>query len=66
MKKRIFEMLNHVNAFILLPGDLTTLEALSIFVSWAHLNIHKNLIGLLNVNNIYDDLITFLNHAIKN
>ena len=66
MQERISEMLNHADAFIFLPGDLATLEALITFAFWAHLNIHKKPIGLLNVNNFYDDLITFLNHAIKN
>ena len=66
MQERISEMLNHADAFIFLPGDLATLEALITFASWAHLNIHKKLIDLLNVNNFYNGLITFLNHAIKN
>ncbi|KAK9199847.1 hypothetical protein WN944_015040 [Citrus x changshan-huyou] len=66
MQERISEMLNHANAFIFLLGDLTTFEALITFASWAHLNIHKKLIGLLNVNNFYDGLLTFINHAIKN
>ncbi|KAK9185310.1 hypothetical protein WN943_025666 [Citrus x changshan-huyou] len=66
MQERISEMLNHADAFIFLLGDLATLEALITFDSWAHLNIHKKPIGLLNVNNFYDDLIKFLNHAIKN
>ena len=65
IQQRIFKMLNHVDAFIFLPGDLATLESLITFASWAHLNIHKKPIGLLNVNNFYDDLIIFLNHAIK-
>ena len=59
-------MLNHVDTFIFLSGDLEILEALITFASWAHLNIHKKPIGLLNVNNFYDDLLTFINHAIKN
>ncbi|KAK9211886.1 hypothetical protein WN943_001264 [Citrus x changshan-huyou] len=66
MQERISEMLNHADAFIFLPGDLATLEVLITFTSWAHLNIHKKFINLLNVNNFYDGLITFLNHAIKN
>ena len=40
MQERITEMLNHVDAFIFLPGDLATLEVLITFASWAHLNIH--------------------------
>ncbi|KAK9225925.1 hypothetical protein WN943_010970 [Citrus x changshan-huyou] len=66
MQERVSEMLNHADAFIFLLGDLATLEALITFASWANLNIHKKSIGLLNVNNFYDGLITFLNHAIKN
>ncbi|KAK9187312.1 hypothetical protein WN944_018704 [Citrus x changshan-huyou] len=66
MQERITEMLNHVDAFIFLLGDLTTLEALITLASWAHLHIHQKPIGLLNVNNFYNGFIAFLNHAIKN
>ncbi|KAK9209012.1 hypothetical protein WN944_001373 [Citrus x changshan-huyou] len=66
MQEIITEILNHADAFIFLPGDLVTLEALITLASWAHLHIHQKLIGLLNVNNFYDDFIAFLNHAIKN
>ena len=66
MQERISEMLNHTNAFIFLSGDLTTLEALITFASWAYLDIYKKSTGLLNVNNFYDGLLTFINHAIKN
>ena len=66
MQERISEILNHANAFIFFSGDLATLEALITFASWAHLNINKNPIGLLNINNFYDGLIAFPNHAIKN
>ena len=66
MLERICEMLNHADDFIFLSGDFATLDVLITFVSLAHLNIHKKLIGLLNVNNFYDNLIKFLNHANKN
>ena len=66
MQERITELLNHADAFIFLLGDLATLEALITFASWAHLNIHQKPIGLLNVNNFFDGLFTFINHAIKN
>ncbi|KAK9233057.1 hypothetical protein WN943_023306 [Citrus x changshan-huyou] len=33
MQERITEMLNHADAFIFLPGDLATLEALITFAS---------------------------------
>ena len=63
IQERITKMLKHADAFIFLPEDLTTLETLITFVSWAYFNIHKKPIGLLNV---YDDFIAFINHAIKN
>ncbi|KAH9671126.1 cytokinin riboside 5'-monophosphate phosphoribohydrolase LOG [Citrus sinensis] len=66
MQERITEMLNHADAFIFLPGDLATLEALITLAFWAHLHIHQKPIGLLNVNKFYDGFIAFLNHAIKN
>ena len=59
-------MLNHADTFIFLPGDLSTLEALITLASWVHLHIHHKPIGLLNVNNFYDDFIAFLNYVIKN
>ena len=40
MQEKIPEMLNHADAFIFLPGDLATLEALITLASWAHLHIH--------------------------
>ena len=66
MQERITAMLNHADTFIFLPGDLATLEALITLASWVHLHIHQKHIGLLNVNNFYDDFIAFLNHAKKN
>ncbi|KAK9175230.1 hypothetical protein WN944_027236 [Citrus x changshan-huyou] len=41
IQERIIEMLNHADAFIFLPGDLATLEALITLASWAHLHIHQ-------------------------
>ena len=42
MQEIITEMLNNADAFIFLPGDLETLEALITLASWAHLHIHQN------------------------
>ena len=60
MQERITEILNHTDAFIFLPGDLATLEALITLASWAHLHIHQKPIGLLNVNNFMMALSHFL------
>ena len=51
--------------FHFLAKRFATLKALITFASWAHLNIHKKLIGWLNVNNFYDDLFTFFNHQLR-
>ena len=34
-------------------------------MSWAHLNLHRKPIGLLNVNNFFDSLFTFLDQAVE-
>ncbi|KAK9208934.1 hypothetical protein WN944_001295 [Citrus x changshan-huyou] len=41
VQERIIEMLNHADAFVFLPGDLATLEALITLASGAHLHIHQ-------------------------
>jgi uncharacterized protein (TIGR00730 family) len=56
-------MFNHVDAFIVLPGDLGTLEEIFYIFSWTQLHIHHKLIGLLNVNGFYDKLLSFLDHV---
>jgi len=50
MSKRMNAMFDHPDAFIALPGGLGTLEKIFHISSWAQLNIHYKLIGLLNVN----------------
>ena len=58
-------MLTKYDAFIALLGDYGTLEEIFQIVSWAQLNIHQKLIGLLNVNNFFDGLLSFLDHAVE-
>jgi uncharacterized protein (TIGR00730 family) len=58
-------MFEHVDAFIALPGGLGTLEEIFHISSWAMLNIHQKSIGLLNVNGFYNNLLSFLNHAVE-
>ncbi len=52
------------DAFIALPGGMGTIEELFEIVTWAQLTIHKKPCGLLNVNNYYDHLVRFLDHAV--
>jgi hypothetical protein len=58
-------MFKHVDAFIALPGGLDTLEEIFHISSWAQLNIHHKPIGLLNVNDFYNNLLSFLDHAVE-
>ena len=65
MFDRLTEMFNHVDAFIALPGGLGTLEEIFYISFWAQLHIHHKPIGLLNVNGFYDNLLSFLDHAVE-
>ncbi|XP_073061835.1 uncharacterized protein [Primulina eburnea] len=63
MYERITEMSENSDAFIALSGGFGTLEEIFHIVSWAQLNIHNKPVGLLNINNYYDSLLTFLDKA---
>ena len=65
MHERIANMLHNADAFIALPGGFGTLEEIFQITSWAQLNIHQKPIGLLNVNNFFDGLLTFLDQAVE-
>ncbi|KAK2652357.1 hypothetical protein Ddye_012213 [Dipteronia dyeriana] len=55
MQKRLNITLHHADAFIALPDGFGTLEEIFTMASWVQLHIHEKPIGLLNVNNFYDD-----------
>lgn len=65
MYERITKMIENSDAFIALPGGFGTLEEIFHTVSWAQLNIHNKPVGLLNINNYYDSLLTFLDKAVE-
>jgi hypothetical protein len=65
MSDRLNVVFNHADAFIALPGGLGTLEEIFHIFSWAQLYIHHKLIGLLNVNDFYDNLLSFLDQAVE-
>jgi len=65
MSDRLNAMFNHADAFITLPGGLGTLEEIFHISSWAQLHIHHKPIGLLNVNDFYDNLLSFLDQAVE-
>ncbi|KAL5823842.1 hypothetical protein ACOSQ4_021742 [Xanthoceras sorbifolium] len=65
MHERKAEMFSNADAFIALPGGFGTLEELFEVTSWAQLKIHQKPIGLLNVNDFYDSLLSFLDHYVE-
>jgi len=65
MSNRMNAMFNHANTFIALLGGLGTLEQIFHIFSWGQLHIHHKPIGLLNVNDFYDNLLSFLNQVVE-
>ena len=65
MHERKAMMYQLSNAFIALPGGVGTLDELFEIVTWAHLDIHKKPIVLLNIAEFFDPLLTYLDHIIK-
>ncbi|KAL6504947.1 hypothetical protein OROHE_023329 [Orobanche hederae] len=63
MQDRITHMINNADAFITLPCGFGTLEEVFHVVTRAQLNIHKKPIGLLNVNDLFDGLLSFINYS---
>ena len=57
MHERKTKMHQFSDGVIALPGGFGTLEELFEMLTWAQLGLHKNPIGLLNVNGYYDALI---------
>ncbi|KAL6506231.1 hypothetical protein OROGR_024412 [Orobanche gracilis] len=57
-------MVNNSDAFIVLPGGYGTLNEIFNITSWAERDFHTKPIGLLNINNFFSDLITFLDQGV--
>jgi uncharacterized protein (TIGR00730 family) len=53
------------DAFIIMPGGLGTLEEFFEIWNAAKIGLHHKPIGLLNVDGYFDDLLQFINQAIK-
>jgi uncharacterized protein (TIGR00730 family) len=52
------------DAFVMLPGGFGTLEEFMESVTWAQLGLHDKRCGILNVDGYFDDLLSFLAHAV--
>ena len=52
------------DGFLALPGGLGTLEELFEIWTWGQLGLHRKPYGMLNVNEYFTPLLTFLDHAV--
>ncbi|RAL54243.1 hypothetical protein DM860_001371 [Cuscuta australis] len=62
---KYFEMNHIVEAFIVLPGGIDTIEGLFTLISWASEGLHSRPIGLLNIDGYFNNLIKFLDDAVR-
>ena len=65
MHKRKSMMYELSDGFIILPGGIGTIEEFFEIFTWYQLGFHLKPIGLLNINNYFLNLNTFLNHMVK-
>ncbi|RAL38983.1 hypothetical protein DM860_014809 [Cuscuta australis] len=62
---KYFEMNHVVEAFIVHPKGVDTIEGLFILISWASEGLHCRPIGLLNIDGYFNSLIKFLDDAVR-
>ncbi|VFQ65634.1 unnamed protein product [Cuscuta campestris] len=62
---KYFEMNHSVEAFIVLPGGVDTMEGLFTLISWASEGLHNRPIGFLNIDGYFNNLIKFLDDAVR-
>ena len=63
MHERKAKMTDLADAFLALPGGIGTLDELFEAWSWNALGYHKKPLCLLNVDNYWDGMIAFIDHA---
>jgi uncharacterized protein (TIGR00730 family) len=63
MHERKARMTDLADAFLALPGGIGTLDELFEAWSWNVLGYHKKPLCLLNIDDFWDGLITFIDHA---
>lgn len=66
MHERKKMMYDESDAFLIFPGGMGTLDELFEILTWRQLGLHQKPITLFNINNYYDHLLNFLDHAVKN
>lgn len=65
MHQRKMKMQELSDGFIALPGGFGTLEELFEIITWAQLGLHKNPVGILNIDGFYNDLLALLNKMVE-
>lgn len=65
MHERKAKMIELSDGFIALPGGLGTLEEFFEVLTWNQLGLQSKPCGILNVNDFYDKLVGFLDHAVN-
>lgn len=63
MAERKAKMAELSDAFIALPGGIGTLDELFEMMSWNQLELMEKPVALFNIDNYFDHLIAFLQHA---
>lgn len=65
MHERKTKMNDLSDGVIALPGGFGTLEELFEMLTWAQLGLHKKPIAILNIDGYYDELVAFVQTAVK-
>ena len=65
MHTRKAKMAELSDIFIVMPGGIGTMEEMFEIWTWSQLGIHRKPIGLLNIDNYYQQLLTFMDHTVK-
>jgi uncharacterized protein (TIGR00730 family) len=63
MHERKAQMIAMSDAFIALPGGFGTFEELFEILTWAQIGLHTRPVGILNVNQYFNPLLTVIEHA---
>ena len=61
-KKMMYEI---SDAFLIFPGGMGTMDELFEILTWKQLGLHQKPIAVFNINQYYDHLINFVDHAVE-
>lgn len=63
--ERKYQMAQLSDAAFALPGGIGTLEELAEIITWKQLGLYNNPVIILNINNYYDPLLSFLEKMVE-